>query len=206
MGREAACTARIDGKLVKGKALLESAEIVFRGGEARLKLPFADLLEVKAAGGALTVRTSATEVTFLLGGDAEVWAAKIQNPPSRLAKLGVKAGLRVSVVGAIEPGFLDEARATGAQVFAGKAKDADLVFLVVDKPADLALARLKGLVGMLRPTGALWVIRQKGSDAPVTEAESRAAGLAAGLVDTKVVAFSATHTAERYVIPVAARR
>jgi hypothetical protein len=203
MGREAACTARIDGKLAKGKALLETAEIVFRG-EARLKIPFADIREVTVAGGALTVRTSATEVTFLLGADAEAWAAKIKNPPSRLAKLGVKAGLRVSVAGALEPGFLEEARAAGAQVFAGKAKNADLVFFSADKPADLA--RLKSYAATLQPAGALWVVRRKGADAPVTEAQSRAAAQAAGLVDTKVVAFSPTHTAERYVIPVAARR
>jgi hypothetical protein len=57
----------------------------------------------------------------------------------------------------------------------------------------------------MQPAGGLWVVRRKGSDAPVTEAESMAAGKTAGLVDTKVVAFSETHTAERYVIPVAAR-
>lgn len=33
-----------------------------------------------------------------------------------------------------------------------------------------------------------------------------AAGKAAGLVDVKVVSFSATHTAETFVIPVSARR
>jgi hypothetical protein len=32
-----------------------------------------------------------------------------------------------------------------------------------------------------------------------------AAGKAAGLVDVKVVGFSPTHTAEKYVIPLAAR-
>ena len=32
-----------------------------------------------------------------------------------------------------------------------------------------------------------------------------AAGKAAGLVDVKVVGFSATHTAEKFVIPVPAR-
>ena len=32
------------------------------------------------------------------------------------------------------------------------------------------------------------------------------AGKAAGLVDVKVVSFSATHTAERFVIPVKDRR
>ena len=67
------------------------------------------------------------------------------------------------------------------------------------------LGRLAALSQALQPAGALWVVRRKGQGAPVTEAESMAAGKAAGLVDTKVVGFSETHTAERYVIPVAAR-
>ena len=79
----------------------------------------------------------------------------------------------------------------------------DMVFLAVDKPADLA--RLSELASVIVPAGAIWVIRRKGKQATVTEAESMAAGKAAGLVDTKVVGLSETHTAERYVIPVARR-
>ena len=202
MGREAECTARIDGKLAKGKALLETKELQFRG-EARLTIPFADMRDVKAAGGALTVRFDGGEVTFLLGAAAEVWAAKIKNPPSRLSKLGVKPGARVSIVGAIEPAFVAEARAAGAVIAGRKPRDVDLVFFAVEQPADLG--RLATLAGTMQPAGALWVVRRKGAGAPVTETASMAAGKAAGLVDTKVVAFSATHTAERYVIPVAAR-
>jgi hypothetical protein len=200
MGREAACTARIDGKLAKGKALLETKEIIFRG-EARLKIAFADIRAMEAAGGALTIRHAGGDVTFLLGADAEVWAAKIKNPPGRLAKLGVKPGLRVAIVGAVEPAFVDEARAAGAVI--GKAKGADLIFFAAGKPADLA--KLAALAAEMQPAGALWVVRRKGAGAPVTEMQSMAAGKAAGLVDTKVCAFSETHTAERYVVPVAAR-
>jgi hypothetical protein len=39
MGQEVTCTARWGGKSVRGKALLETAEIIFRG-EERLKIPF----------------------------------------------------------------------------------------------------------------------------------------------------------------------
>ena len=48
------------------------------------------------------------------------------------------------------------------------------------------------------------MIRPKGTKA-ITEAATMAAGKAAGLVDVKVVKFSETHTAEKFVIPVAAR-
>ncbi len=57
----------------------------------------------------------------------------------------------------------------------------------------------------LVPNGAIWIIRPKGRP-DISERASMAAGKAAGLVDVKVVGFSGTHTAEKYVIPVAARR
>jgi hypothetical protein len=56
----------------------------------------------------------------------------------------------------------------------------------------------------LKPAGALWVVRPKGRR-EITESDVMAAGKAAGLVDVKVVSFSDTHTAEKFVIPVAQR-
>jgi hypothetical protein len=47
----------------------------------------------------------------------------------------------------------------------------------------------------------LWVIRPKGRK-EISEQSVMAAGKAAGLVDVKVVSFSPTHTAEKFVIPV----
>jgi hypothetical protein len=52
----------------------------------------------------------------------------------------------------------------------------------------------------LKPNAALWVIRPKGM-AAISESEVMAAGKKAGLVDVKVVSFSDTHTAEKFVIP-----
>jgi hypothetical protein len=52
--------------------------------------------------------------------------------------------------------------------------------------------------------GAIWVIRPKGVKT-ITEADVMTAGKAAGLVDTKVVRFSDSHTAEKLVIPLARR-
>jgi hypothetical protein len=204
MGREVECTARIAGKAAKGKALLETKELIFRG-EARLKIPFAEIKGLRAAGGTLHVTWSGGEASFPLGADAETWAEKIRNPPSRLDKLGVKPGLALAVVGPLEEAFVAEARARGADLRKGaRAGDGvDLLFFAVEARADLG--RLAALSQALQPAGALWVVRRKGQGAPVTEAESMAAGKAAGLVDTKVVGFSETHTAERYVIPVAAR-
>jgi hypothetical protein len=57
---------------------------------------------------------------------------------------------------------------------------------------------------LLASKGALWVVHPKGVQI-IREIEVLDAGRAAGLKDTKVVAFAPTHTALRFVIPVAAR-
>ena len=78
----------------------------------------------------------------------------------------------------------------------------DLIFFGVQHRD--ALARLSTLAGLIKPDGAVWIVRPKGRK-DVTEAETMAAGKRAGLVDIKVVSFSETHTAEKFVIPVARR-
>jgi hypothetical protein len=205
MGREVVCPARIDGKGRTGKALLETGEIIFRGADGRppVRIPFGSIKELSAAAGALTVRWTGGEAVFALGKDAQAWENKIRNPPSRLDKLGVKPGMKVAVIGKLEPAVQQELAAR-AELRAGKPRGGeDLIFVAVERKADLD--RLAALAGVVAPEGAIWVVRRKGKDAPVTERESMAAGKAAGLVDTKVVGLSETHTAERYVIPVARR-
>ena len=205
MGAEVQCNARIGGKNVKGKALLETAEIVFRSDDARRKIRFADLEKIAVDGDALVLSLAAEEVRLSLGAKvAEKWAEKIRSPKSRLDKLGVKAGMRVAIVGVDDESFLEELRARDLRLTEGKPmKDSDIIFRGVSSARDLA--SLPGLVSALRPDGALWVIRAKGKDARVSEAASMAAGKAAGLVDVKVAKSSETHTAEKYVIPVAKR-
>jgi len=55
MGRELQCRAKSAGKWHKGKALLETSEIIFRG-ETRLKIPFASLTSVEARDGQLHIK------------------------------------------------------------------------------------------------------------------------------------------------------
>jgi hypothetical protein len=50
----------------------------------------------------------------------------------------------------------------------------------------------------------LWIVYPKGKS-EIREIDVLAAGKAAGLVDVKVVAFSATHTALKFVRPKAKR-
>jgi hypothetical protein len=74
---------------------------------------------------------------------------------------------------------------------------ADLIFHGASR-RDM-LDRISELKRWLKPKGALWVIRPKGSKA-ITESQVMAAGKEAGLVDAKVVSFSETLTAEKFII------
>jgi hypothetical protein len=215
MGLTADCEVQIDGKRDRGQVLLETTELIFRG-TARLRIPFAAMKKVvviaaakaKPDDAALSITWAGKDkgtIVIPLGARAAAWAAKIKNPPGRMDKLGVKPGMSISIWGAIESAAIDElvARA-GAGVKVGKPRGGEaLVFLAIERASDLG--RVAEVAEKIAPDGAVWVIRRKGKDAPVSESESMAAGRAAGLYDTKVVAFSDTHTAERYVIPVAHR-
>ena len=202
MGYEADCALTIDGRRYRGIARLEHKDLVFRG-ETSLTIPLRDVDEVHARSESLFVTFGAKRAALAIGAGAAKWADRIANPPSRLKKLGVKPGMRVAVVGVADHAFQRELETAGATIAAPAAIGLDAIFYGVQTPKDLG--RLQTLSGRLQPAGALWVIRGKGKDAVVSEAQSMAAGKRAGLVDVKVVSFSETHSAEKYVIPVARR-
>jgi hypothetical protein len=200
MGVERECKLHVRGKTISGKAQLESDHLLFRGTE-RLKIMLRDLSRVRAENGVLIVHFAAGRAAFELGPAAAKWAQKIRKPPSRQEKLGVKAGLQVSLEGIFENSFVREVRARKAQVIAGKTKR-DLIFLAVEHEDELA--RIRKSVTKLKPDGGVWVVYPKGVKT-VREIHVLDAGRAAGLRDSKVASFSPTHTALKFVIPLHAR-
>ncbi len=204
MGSEALVTVTIKGKTVAGKARLETDVLQFRGGDLRLSIRFKEISTVTVRGGVLTVTFPEGSASFELGREAARWAEKIQHPPSRLDKIGVKPEWRASAIGVEDAGFLEELEDAVAYLSIGRiAKNSDAIFFGVTKESELA--RLEKLKASLKPNGALWIIRPKGRP-EISERATMAAGKAAGLVDVKVIAFSTTHTAEKFVIPVRAWR
>jgi hypothetical protein len=202
MGQATTCSATFKGRRSEGRAELETDYVLFRG-DFRVKLPLQAVTEVSARDGVLSIASGDGTLQLTLGPAAEKWAAKISSPKSRLAKIGVKEGHRVSVLGIGDSALVSELKNAGADVSMRARKDSDIVFLGIDGASDLA--RIAGTVASLRQDGALWVIRRKGlTDA--SEAQTMAAGKTAGLVDVKVVRFSETHTAEKFVIPKARRK
>jgi hypothetical protein len=199
MGAEAVCTASFKGRTAEGKARLEMDVLQFRSADMRLSIPFKEMSSVTTRGGMLSVTSAAGTASFALGGAAAKWAEKIRHPPSRLAKLGAKPTWRVSAIGLDDAGFLKELEDVVARLSIGRVlKPSDAIFLGARKEAELA--RLEKLKASLEPNGALWIIRPKGRP-EISERVVMRAGHAAGLVDVKVVSFSATHTAEKFVIP-----
>jgi hypothetical protein len=197
MGMTASCSATFNRRASKGRAELETDYVLFRG-DFRVKLPFASITAAFARDGVLTLKSTEGALTLAIGAKAEKWAAAITSPKSRIDKIGVKPGQRVSVLGVSDRAFVDELKAAGADVSERVRKNSDATFVAVESSADLR--RIASLAKSLAPAGALWAIRRKGL-ADASEALTMAAGKAAGLVDVKVVRFSETHTAEKFVIP-----
>lgn len=204
MGYDATCTLTFDGKTSRGTALLEHKDLVFRG-PVRLVIPLSTITKATAREGTLHLRFGGKSAELTIGSAAEKWAGRITNPPSRLDKLGVKADMSVAVVGVPDDGFLAEVTARAGKVARKTppaSRPADLIFYGVEHRD--ALGRIESLVPLIQPDGAIWIVRPKGRK-EITEAETMAGGKRAGLVDVKVVSFSETHTAEKFVIPVAKR-
>ncbi|HWW28316.1 MAG TPA: DUF3052 domain-containing protein [Caulobacter sp.] len=175
-----------------GKLFWEPPKLIFRGAVRGIYQGHA-LRDLRVEGDDL-VLTDGTRFT-LEPGQAAKWLHAIQNPPGRLDKLGVKAGQTVVVEGLDDAEFLDELSTRVEPVEAYE--DIDLLFLGVEDLADFD--QLEDLIGGLGPKGALWIVAQKGKGAPLKDVEILAAAREQGLVDTKVCAFSKTHTALRFV-------
>jgi hypothetical protein len=204
MGAEAVCQVVFKGRRVEGTARLEADVLQFRAEGARLSIPFREMLSVSERNGTLQVSWPEGTASFDLGAVAVKWADKILHPRTRLDKIGVKATWRASAVGVVDQDLLKELESAVALLSIGRVlKDSDAIFFGAHKEAELA--RLEKLKGALKQDGALWIIRPKGRR-EISERAVMQAGKAAGLVDVKVVSLSAIYTAEKFVIPRAARR
>jgi len=200
MGSEAFASFSVNGQAAKGTARLETDVLQLRGGDVRLSIRFNVMRNVRSADGVLHFDSPLGRVGLELGAAAPKWADQILHPPSRLAKIGVKPGWRVSVLGIRDQEFLDELDAATAVISIGRTiNGCDAIFFGANSASQLG--RLLTLKKSLKSNGALWVVRPKGRP-EISEAAVMAAGKAAGLVDVKVVRFSSTHTAEKFVIPI----
>lgn len=209
MGAEARCQLRVGETVHEGRALLETDELLFRGDKrgaergVRLAIPLASIRGVSGTNGALRVRFDGGDATFMLGAQAEKWAEKIRSPKPLIDKLDVKSEHTVSVVALDDTGFIESLRARAERVIVGRfAPRSSVIFLGAENAA--ALSRLEKAAAAMARDGAIWVVHPKGA-AGLRDTEIFAEAKRLGLTYTKVARFSATHTAEKLVIPKASR-
>ena len=115
-------------------------------------------------------------------------------------------------------GYSTEFRKTCREVFGplveqvGEWPSGDHAWLMAEVIGEGSLSRFfRDLEKRLTPAGSLWVVLPKKPflkelDFPYAWIEVQKAGLAAGLVDNKIAAFSPRLTSIRFVIPVARRK
>ena len=135
---------------------------------------------------------------------------KQSHPPERdyshrslLDKLGVKQGQKILILGVSDGNFITEIQPFNPEFEERKpAADIDLIFFNAEQKKDLA--RLAQLSKSIARNAAIWVVYPKGRE-EIRELDVITAGKSAGLTDNKVCSFSSTHTALRFVIPLANR-
>src|SRR5712692_5050981 len=138
MGNELTCRVELGKQQSEGKALLETSELLFRGG-FRLKIPFSTIKSAKAADGELRLETAEGLAVFHLGAAAEKWRDKILHPKSRIEKLGIKPEAKISLLGSFTPDFLTEISELTKSVSTGKAApDVECIFFSADSKQDLS--------------------------------------------------------------------
>jgi hypothetical protein len=202
MGNEQLTTVDHLGKTQRGKALLESNEIIFRADGLRLKIPFASIKSATAANGQLKIKTADGESIFHLGDKAGKWRDKITNPKSLIDKLGPMPNDEVVVQGKFPPDFSRDLKKQEVKLATKISSTTKWIFLAVETQSDLT--KIKSTVKSMSGATALWLIYPKGQKS-LTEHDVRAAGLKSNLTDIKVASFSPTHTALKFVIPTSKR-
>ena len=203
MGRESVCVAIWKRQRSEGRALLEAEAIVFRGA-FRVTLPHhRDHARVGEGGTAHTRERRRGTLALELGDEAERVGGEDHESSDPRGQARREGGRQVAVLGVDDAALVDELRGRGATVTVGRLdEDRDVVIVAMNRSTDLR--RFVRLRDAIAPNGAIWTIRPKGV-AEVSESIVRERALAAGLVDVKVARVSATHTAEKFVIPKARR-
>jgi hypothetical protein len=203
MGKEMQGAVRVGRERHQGKILLETSELIFRGTDYRFEIAFGEMRSVKAASGELRIETKDGVSVFEVGTQAEKWRKKILHPKTRVQKLGVKGGTKVRLLGEFPSDFVNELKAARAEIIqAGSSANADHNFFAAERQT--SLATIAKYAKKLKDTEALWVVYEKAKKDPA-EIDVIAAGRKAELKDVKVVGFSSTHTALKFVLPLEKR-
>jgi hypothetical protein len=196
MGREATCICDWNGAMAEVKALIEPPELILRGA-IRRRIPIAEMKQVRVEDDLLCFIHNGERVALRLGTSPTAkWADALLKPSPTLAmKLGISSETTVRMIGKVDDPALEQALAAAKEV---STRSGDLILARVSTPDDLKVALAKSADALERGT-PIWFIFRKGAGYPLNETLVRSTALAAGIVDTKVAAVSASLTALRFV-------
>lgn len=209
MGYETTCQVRVDDRAgtvreAQAEVLLETDQLIVRS-DARIRVPRRSIERVARRDGVVSITAHNAIVALTLGADAALrWQKKLEEAPRRLIdKLDVKPNAKAWLLGAADATLETELVERTTRISRGRtASGCDVVFVVVDAPGQLD--RIDRARAAIAGDGAIWVVHPKGAGGvPDTTIFARAREL--GLAYTKVARVSDTHTAEKLVLPRAAR-
>lgn len=193
MGRETKTEVR-SAKL-KGEARVHlDSEMLTIGPPFRMKLTLSGLGASSGKDGLTLAQGTERILIAMSEKEAATWLKSILDPPSLADKLGVKAGLAMTLVGALPDEIV--AASKGAAVLKTLPTKLDAA-LTITAIRSLDLKLLAALVAALPAKGAVWLVYEKGvlkGDALIFAARD------AGLKDTKVAKISETHAALRFIL------
>lgn len=193
MGRTAETIAHWQGQSAEVRALLESGEVILRGG-IRDRIPRWAITSMSVDQGWLRLATDRGPLVLELGeAEALRWLKALQKPvPSLAEKLGLSAGCLAFVLGPVQDAALAAALRDAVTPDLGRA---GVLVVVLAKAVDLEAAFA---VAQSVPELAVWCVYPKGRGATVTDAMVRGYFRDRGYVDSKACAVSDVLTATRY--------
>lgn len=198
MGTNSHGIVTVGGKPVNVEADFASDHVVFSGGR-RGEVKYSKIEVLGTAKGKLKIRVDGAVMEFPLGDKVDRIANKIRKPPSLLDKLGIKEGATGNFL-ATPAWFAKQAEAAGLV----EGYPSKTVPLLIIAAQDLDSLGFEDWRTRIDPDGALWVVYRKAQHG-FREQDIILAGREAGLKDIKMVRFDDTHTALKFVLPLADR-
>ncbi len=193
MGRSSETIAHWQGQTAEVRALLESTEIILRGG-IKARVPRAAITTMSVDQGWLRLGTECGPLILELGeAEAARWLAALQKPVPTLAdKLGVSPASLAFVAGEVADAAL-AAALLGAVT--GDLAQAGVLLVVLAGASDLEAAFD---LAASAPALGVWCVYPKGRASAVTDAIVREYFRKRWYVDSKSCAVSEVLTATRY--------
>ena len=193
MGLELKTTVKTGGNTYEGMLHLDSKELTFRSKDFRYVGEIAKL-KAKTNGDELVVTSERPQLRFAIGAKVSRWLDKIENPPSRLTKLGVKDGFRCWVSTGFTKAFAQELRDGGSSV-CRDISACDLAFWKVTNREQLEEFAL--IAEQLPSSINLWIVWPKGVS-EVGQTDVMNAAKSYGYGPSKTAAFDDAHSSMRF--------